>query len=244
MAEHFVSSKQQPLANGDHEIYIVDDNADIRSSLSLLMESFFIRPRVFESGAVFLAALPNLVAAPVLLDMRMAGTDGLAVLGELAANGIKWPVIMMTGHGDIAVAVKSMKLGAIDFLEKPFDPATLDICLTRAFGIMGDMSRSQQEKAMARARLAALTPRENDVVYSLLGGDANKIVAYQLGLSPRTVEMHRANAFAKLGLKTIADLIRMVRTADMAKSSVRATPIGRHARLHPASIPLSSHSLP
>ena len=178
------------------------------------MESLFIRPRLFESGAAFLAALPNLAPAPVLLDIWMAGIDGMTVLTEIAANAVEWPVIMMTGHGDIAVAVKSMKLGAIEFLEKPFGPDMLDVCLTRAFGILSEASRSNQKKAAARARLATLTPRENDVVNSLLGGDANKIVAYRLGLSPRTVEEYRANTMRKLGAPSLSELIQMAVLAN------------------------------
>lgn len=206
--------------NGHSHAYIVDDNAEMRQSLSFLLETIGITPRLFESGEAFLNCLADLEAAPIVLDIRMAGIDGVGVLAELATRGVKWPVIMMTGHGDIAIAVKSMKLGAIEFLEKPFEPEMLETSLTRAFGILAETTKLLHEQTAARQQLATLTPRENDVVRSLVDGAPNKIVAYRLGLSPRTVEMHRANAFAKLGLKNIAELVKLVSAADAAAPRV------------------------
>ncbi len=206
--------------NGHSHAYIVDDNAEMRQSLSFLLETIGITPRLFESGEAFLNCLADLEAAPIVLDIRMAGIDGVGVLAELATRGVKWPVIMMTGHGDIAIAVQSMKLGAIEFLEKPFEPEMLETSLTRAFGILVETTKLLHEQTAARQQLATLTPRENDVVRSLVDGAPNKIVAYRLGLSPRTVEMHRANAFAKLGLKNIAELVKLVSAADAAAPRV------------------------
>lgn len=185
------------------------------------MDSFGLPHALFESGEVFLDSLVDLLPGPVLLDIRMSGIDGIGVLTALAERGVRWPVIIMTGHGDVALAVTTMKMGAIEFLEKPFNPETLVDSLVRAFDILADVTHVEAEQAAARTRLATLTPRESDVVHSLIDGAANKIVAYRLNLSPRTVEMHRANAFAKLGLRNIADLIRMVRAADL-KASVCA----------------------
>lgn len=193
--------------------YIVDDDAEIRQSLAFLLEAMDTEPMVFANGPSFLQRLDELVPAPILLDVRMAGLDGVAVLAELATRKAGWPVIMITGHGDIAIAVKSMKLGAIDFLEKPFDAEALEISLTRAFDLLSRLSKTLEQQQMARRQLGTLTARESDVVRVLVDGAPNKIVAYRLGLSPRTVEMHRANAFAKLGLKNIADLVKLVGTA-------------------------------
>ena len=192
----------------------------MRNSIAFILDSLGILNRPFASGEAFLDSLGDLTPGPVLLDIRMSGIDGVGVLAALAVRGVKWPVIIITGHGDVAVAVKTMKLGAIEFLEKPFDPEMLVVSLKRAFAIVSKISVLEEEQAVARARLATLTPRENDVVHSLIDGSANKIVAYRLGLSPRTVEMHRANAFAKLGLRSIADLIRVISRAGAFATSV------------------------
>jgi two-component system response regulator FixJ len=197
-------------------VYIVDDNAQMQMSLAFLLDSLEIQYRIFESGEAFLDCLDTLAPGPLLLDIRMSRIDGIGVLTALSAKGVKWPVIVMTGHGDIAIAVKAMKLGAIEFLEKPFEPEALVDSLTRGFDILAEMARTLHDRDAARQQLATLTPREHDVVRALIDGSANKIVAYRLGLSSRTVEMHRANALAKLGLKCVPDLIRLVSTAAVA----------------------------
>ena len=216
MAIHMKHFSQHSRSLPQFKTYIVDDNKQVRMSLAFTLDSLEIRNRSFESGEDFLNSLAELSPGPVLLDIRMSGVDGIGVLSAMIARDVKWPVIVITGHGDVAIAVAAMKLGAIEFLEKPFDPEMLVVSLTRAFGILSDVTFAQQEQTAARAQLATLTPRESDVVFSLVDGSANKIVAYRLGLSPRTVEMHRANAFAKLGLRTVAELIRVVGTAELA----------------------------
>ena len=216
MAIHMKHFSQHSTSLPQFKTYIVDDNKQVRMSLAFTLDSLEIRNRSFESGEDFLNSLAELSPGPVLLDIRMSGVDGIGVLTAMIARDVKWPVIVITGHGDVAIAVAAMKLGAIEFLEKPFDPEMLVVSLTRAFGILSDVTFAQQEQTAARAQLATLTPRESDVVFSLVDGSANKIVAYRLGLSPRTVEMHRANAFAKLGLRTVAELIRVVGTAELA----------------------------
>lgn len=216
MAIHMKHFSQHSTSLPQFKTYIVDDNKQVRMSLAFTLDSLEIRNRSFESGEDFLNSLAELSPGPVLLDIRMSGVDGIGVLSAMIARDVKWPVIVITGHGDVAIAVAAMKLGAIEFLEKPFDPEMLVVSLTRAFGILSDVTFAQQEQTAARAQLATLTPRESDVVFSLVDGSANKIVAYRLGLSPRTVEMHRANAFAKLGLRTVAELIRVVGTAELA----------------------------
>ena len=216
MAVHMKHFSQHSTSLPQFKTYIVDDNKQVRMSLAFTLDSLEIRNRSFESGEDFLNSLAELSPGPVLLDIRMSGVDGIGVLSAMIARDVKWPVIVITGHGDVAIAVAAMKLGAIEFLEKPFDPEMLVVSLTRAFGILSDVTFAQQEQTAARAQLATLTPRESDVVFSLVDGSANKIVAYRLGLSPRTVEMHRANAFAKLGLRTVAELIRVVGTAELA----------------------------
>ena len=216
MAIHMKHFSQHSTSLPQFKTYIVDDNKQVRMSLAFTLDSLEIRNRSFESGEDFLNSLAELSPGPVLLDIRMSGVDGIGVLSAMIARDVKWPVIVITGHGDVAIAVAAMKLGAIEFLEKPFDPEMLVVSLTRAFGILSDVTFAQQEQTAARAQLATLTPRESDVVFSLVDGSANKIVAYRLGLSPRTVEMHRANAFTKLGLRTVAELIRVVGTAELA----------------------------
>ena len=216
MAVHMKHFSQHSRSLPQFKTYIVDDNKQVRMSLAFTLDSLEIRNRSFESGEDFLNSLAELSPGPVLLDIRMSGVDGIGVLSAMIARDVKWPVIVITGHGDVAIAVAAMKLGAIEFLEKPFDPEMLVVSLTRAFGILSGVTFAQQDQTAARAQLATLTPRESDVVFSLVDGSANKIVAYRLGLSPRTVEMHRANAFAKLGLRTVAELIRVVGTAELA----------------------------
>jgi two-component system response regulator FixJ len=215
MAVDMKSLSQQTKLLANFKTYVVDDNKQVRMSLAFTLDSLEIQNRTFESGEDFLNCLDELTPGPILLDIRMSGIDGIGVLGALAERGVRWPVIVITGHGDVAIAVTAMKLGAIEFLEKPFDPEMLVVTLTRAFGILSDVSFEQQEQAAARAQLASLTPRERDVVFGLIDGSANKIVAYKLDLSPRTVEMHRANAFAKLRLRTVADIIKLVGTAKL-----------------------------
>jgi two-component system response regulator FixJ len=212
--KHFLSQSENFAGV---KTYIVDDNKQVRMSLAFTLDSLGLRSRAFESGADFLECLCELTPGPILLDIRMSGIDGIGVLVALADRKVTWPVIIITGHGDLAIAVTAIKLGAIDFLEKPFDPEVLVVSLTRALGILCDVSFAKQEQTSARMQLASLSPRESQVVFGLTDGLSNTIIACKLGLSPRRIEMHRANALAKLGWRTVADLVRLVSKAGLGR---------------------------
>ncbi|WP_298191025.1 response regulator [Novosphingobium sp.] len=196
-------------------VYLIDDDADVRKSLHFLLGVSSITAWPFAESADFLDQLDELPPAPILLDIRMPRIDGLQMLALLKEREITWPVIMMTAHGDIAVAVRAMKLGAIEFLEKPFEPDLLEQALDQAYGVLGRIERTVQSRRRARQLLGQLSRRESEVLTILMEGVPNKIAAHRLDLSPRTVEMHRGNALAKLGLKSIAEAVALVTAADL-----------------------------
>ena len=196
-------------------VYIIDDDTDVRQSLHFLLASFSINAWPFAQAADFIEQLPSLKPAPVLTDVRMPHIDGLELLAILKEREVDWPVIVMTAHGDVKIAVRAMKLGAIDFLEKPFQPNMLEIMLERAFDLVDQTDRIVRARNDARDLIAQLSRREREIVLILMNGIANKAAAHKLGLSVRTVEMHRSNALAKLGLKSMAEVMALVTTADL-----------------------------
>ena len=197
-------------APAESHVYVVDDDIEMRKSLHFLLSTMAIRSWPFGSGEDFFQQLPFLELAPILLDIRMAGMDGFEVLNELAARKVNWPIIVMTAHGDIAIAVRAMKLGAIEFLEKPFEPDALEAALARGFAIGTEIRAAAARQAVARGQLETLTDRERQVLDGLIEGASNKIIAYRLGLSVRTVEMHRGNAMGKLKLKSVAEAVALM----------------------------------
>ena len=196
-------------------VYVVDDDVDMRKSLHFLLAASSIAAWPFSSGEDFIEQLSGLVPAPILLDIRMPGIDGMQVLVVLKERAVNWPIIMMTAHGEVSMAVSAMKLGAIDFLEKPFQADMLDRVLALAFDALEQSDRTTHELEDARSMMARLSKRENDVIAMLMTGALNKTVAYRLGLSPRTVEMHRRHALAKLGLKSIAEVVLLAVAAGL-----------------------------
>lgn len=200
-------------------IYVVDDDASVRRSLHFMLSSQAMTVWPFSSATDFLDQLPTLVPAPVLLDIRMANIDGLQLLEILKVREVSWPVIILTAHGDVAVAVRAMKLGAIEFLEKPFEPELLDNALGQAFALLEHSEHEMSERDRARFRIGQLTARESETMAILMEGVLNKEAAHRLNLSVRTVEMHRANALVKLGVKSIAEVVRLANigglTAEM-----------------------------
>ena len=190
-------------------IYVVDDDEAIRRSLSFLLKTSGYAVRLFEGGTVFLKEAAGLEPGCVLLDVRMPDIDGLEVQRELRARGIMLPVVIMTGHGDIDMAVAAMKAGASEFIEKPFEKAALLGCVEAA-RLLSAADRGAGARAEdARARLNALTDRERDVLDGLVEGLPNKTIAFDLGISPRTVEIHRANLMQKLEVKSLAEALRI-----------------------------------
>jgi two-component system response regulator FixJ len=170
--------------------------------------------KTYDSG-VGLLAIDDLPPGCILLDVRMPEIDGLEVQAELRRRGLPHPVIIMTGHGDIAVAVQAMKEGAVDFIEKPFEKAVLLSALDEGFTRINSSARSEARVEVAQATLRKLTPRERDVLEGLVRGHPNKTIAYDLGISPRTVEIHRANVMSKLEVASLSEALRIAFAAGL-----------------------------
>lgn len=196
-------------------VHVVDDEESIRKSLSFLLRSARYRVQCWTSGSAFLRGVSRLEPACVLLDISMPGMDGLEVQAQMVAQGIGLPVIVLTGHGDVTLAVKAMKAGAVDFIEKPFDRQKLLDALVRAFDQIADADARRDQAIAARVQIAALTAREREVIEGLACGYPNKTIAFDLGISPRTVEVHRANLMAKLEVTNFADALRIAFAAGL-----------------------------
>lgn len=192
----------------DGTIHIVDDDEAIRDSLSLLLGAAGYEVAAYPSAEAFLVASTHGPGC-VLIDVRMPGMGGLELQEELARHGRRIPVILMTGHADVPLAVKAMKAGAVDFVEKPFDEKAMLTAIQRAFTLGLEAARAEAEGNQIGSRLAHLTPREREVLEALVAGKANKIIAYELSISPRTVEIHRARVMEKMEARTLSDLVRM-----------------------------------
>ena len=208
-----------PSSQGQRRVYIIDDDGDVRKSLSFLLSTASMTVWTFSSATDFLAELRCLVPAPILLDVRMADIDGLQLLAMLEERSILWPVIVMTAHGEVVIAVRAMKLGAIEFLEKPFDPDVLHQALEHAFAILEQLEGTLRSRDQARALIERLSSREREVLGILAEGVPNKLVAHRLGITVRTVEMHRGNALAKLSIKSIAEFMTIAALAQMPPRS-------------------------
>jgi two-component system response regulator FixJ len=196
-------------------VVIVDDDEAVRSSTAQLLQRIGHAVQTFASGDSFLAAeLPSDIGC-VLLDIRMPGTDGLAVMRELRQRESALAVIILTGHGDIALAVEAMKLGATDFLEKPSHPDSLQQAINNAFSKSSRSAESQLAANEAREKVEALSARQRDVLKGIVKGKQSKIIAHELDLSTRTVEAYRAQLLAKLGVRGTADAVRIALAAGL-----------------------------
>lgn len=202
----------------DKIVYVVDDDEAIRRSLSFMLKTSGHQVELFVCGEDFLKAAGKLGPGCVLLDIRMPGMDGLEVQAAMGARGVTLPVVVMTGHGDIALAVRAMKGGAIDFLEKPFEKAAMLAALEQGFARLGASDLRKIRAREAATRLEALTPRERDVLRGLVEGLPNKSIAYDLGISPRTVEIHRANLMSKLDVKSLSEALRIAFAAELGEA--------------------------
>ena len=190
-------------------IFVVDDDDAVRASLRALLETSGYRTARFASGVAFLDSADTGRGACVLLDVKMRELDGLEVQRRLNERGVMLPVIIITGHGDIAMAVQAMRAGAVDFLEKPVSRDRLLEAVARAIESGRDARRDRRERTDIDARLEALTTREREVLEQLVMGRANKVVAYELGISSRTVEVYRRNVMAKMHADSLSHLVRM-----------------------------------
>jgi two-component system, LuxR family, response regulator FixJ len=190
-------------------VHVIDDDADVRQSLAFLLSTAGIAVRVHESAIAFLEALPTIERGCIVTDVRMPGMDGIALQRRLKADKNGIPVIVMTGHGDIALAVEAMKAGAVDFIEKPFDDDVLIGAIKTALSRGRESSQRRSGQSEVRERLKLLSERERQVLDGLVAGKPNKIIAFDLGISPRTVEIYRANVMTKMKADSLSALVRM-----------------------------------
>ncbi len=195
--------------------YVVDDEAAVRQSLRLLLGAEGYDVQTFDGGEAFLQAAAALPLGCVLLDLRMARLDGLSVQRMLVEQKLPHAVILVTAHGDVPVAVQAMKAGACDFIEKPFTAEDMLRAVAQALEQVRSTRDEAAEAAEAASRVAALSARETDVLLGLVAGRQNKVIANALGISPRTVEIHRANLMAKLGVRSLPDAVRLALAAGM-----------------------------
>jgi two-component system response regulator FixJ len=197
-------------------IHVIDDDAAVRGSLTFLFEAAGFPVQSYGSAAAFLDAVATLGAGCVLTDVRMPDFDGLALQRRLTELGVAMPVIVMTGHADVPIAVQALKEGAFDFIEKPFDDERLLAAVRGALEAGRQRWGKAAELEAVTTRLASLTPREREVLVGLVAGNPNKTIAYDLGTSPRTIEVHRARVMEKMQARSLAELVRMVLAIDRA----------------------------
>jgi len=196
-------------------IHLVDDEDAIRRAAGFMLRTSGFEVKTYPSGVEFLKEAKAADPGCILLDVRMPEMDGLEVQAELNARGVAMPVIVLTGHGDITTAVQAMKAGAVDFIEKPFEKATLLAAIDMAFERLEQRHEASASEQEAQVRIAGLTNREQDVLRGLVRGHPNKTIAYDLGISPRTVEVHRANVMSKLGVRSLSEALRIAFAAGL-----------------------------
>ncbi len=195
-------------------IFIVDDDADVRDSLRALLESADFGVADFSSAKAFLAA-PVPRGGCMIVDIRMPDMDGLELQEELVKRNVDIPVIVVTGHGDVPLAVKAMKAGVIDFIEKPYDDELLLDSVRRALATSSGQRRPLSVDPAIMSLIASLTPREREVLEHLIAGRPNKVIAFELGISPRTVEIHRAHLMEKMRVRSLPELVRVAVAAGV-----------------------------
>ena len=190
-------------------VHVIDDDADVRQSLAFLLTAAGLTVRVHDSAVAFLEVLPDIKEGCVVTDVRMPGMDGLELQRRLQQMKVQLPVIVMTGHGDVPLAVEAMKSGAVDFIEKPFEDETLLSAIRSALTRQAQASERDARASAIQQRIAKLSEREREVLDRLVAGKANKVIAFELGISPRTVEVYRANVMTKMQAESLSELVRM-----------------------------------
>lgn len=194
----------------DGFVHVIDDDDAARDSLRFMLEAAGVRVRTYESAKDFLAGMADAEAGCIITDVRMPEITGIELLERVRKTNDRFPVIVITGHGDIPLAVEAMKLGAVDFFEKPYDDEALLAAVQSALTRQHDDADRQAAAAAIRARLASLSHRERQVLDGLVAGHPNKVIAYNLQISPRTIEIYRANVMAKMQASSLSELVRMV----------------------------------
>ena len=194
-------------------VHVIDDDEAMRESLSFLLDTAGYAARSYESAAQFLAAASE-ARGCIVTDVRMPDMSGLELVRRLRERGSTTPVIVITGHGDVPLAVEAMKAGVHDFLEKPFDDDVFLAAVAGALDAATRVSQQEADRGKFEAMLESLSPREQDVLHGVVAGKPNKIIAYELGISPRTVEVYRANVMTKTGASSLSELVRMALLAN------------------------------
>jgi len=190
-------------------VYVVDDDDAVRRSATFMLRHAGFKVQAVDSGVAFLKLAKGAERGCVLLDVRMPDMDGLQVQQQMISDGIDMPVVILTGHGDVEIAVQTMRAGATNFLEKPYEKEALIAAMEEAFERLEDSNLKEMAAPEAKVRLACLTGREQDVLDGLMAGYPNKTIAYDLGISPRTVEIYRANMMEKLRVRSLAEALRI-----------------------------------
>jgi two-component system response regulator FixJ len=193
----------------DAIVHVIDDDEAVRQSLEFLLRASGVAAKTYESASAFLSALPTVETGCIITDVRMPGISGIELLKRLGEMQVKLPVIVITGHGDVPLAVEAMKFGAVDFLEKPFEDEHLLGSVRSALDRAQQNAARDAKRTEVEARLATLTNREREVLGGLVAGKPNKIIAFDLAISPRTVEIYRANVMTKMGAASLSELVRM-----------------------------------
>ncbi|MBN8889182.1 MAG: hypothetical protein ABS99_05065 [Acetobacteraceae bacterium SCN 69-10] len=196
-------------------VHVVDDDAAVRRTLALVLTAHNLPVRCYDSAEQLLSSLDGIEPGCMVVDLRMPGMNGMALQRELVRRGCRLPVIIVTGHAEVAVAVQAMKAGAVDFLEKPYSEATMLAAIRAALAQLADAGQHEAQAAAAAQRVATLTPREREVLHWLLDGCGNKMIAQTLGISPRTVEIHRARLMEKLECRSLAEVLRTALAAGV-----------------------------
>jgi two-component system response regulator FixJ len=204
------------LSTADTVVDIVDDEEAVRNSLAFLLTSAGFAVRVHETATEFLALAPTISNGCLITDLRMPDMDGVELLRRLRASGAMLPAIVITGHGDVQMAVEAMKNGALDFIEKPFADDVLIDSIGRAVNRAVEQHQSAAAAEQVRQRLETLSDRERQVLGGVVAGQPNKTIAFNLGISPRTVEVYRAGLMAKMQARSLAELVRMVMDSGIA----------------------------
>ena len=199
----------------EHLVHVIDDDEAMRKSLTFLLEGGGFDVRTYESADLFLVCAGTLVDGCIVTDVRMPGMDGLGLARHLKAIGFELPIIVITGHGDVPLAVEAMKVGVMDFLEKPFDGAALVKAVRTAISQCPSEPRLMLSDPF-RDLLGQLSPRETEVLRGVLAGKANKVIAFELGISARTVDVYRANVMSKTGAASFLQLVRMAISAGFS----------------------------
>ena len=199
------------------KVYVIDDDEAMRDSLNFLLDSAGLEVTLFETAQHFLDALPGLDFGCVVSDVRMPGVDGIELLKRMKAGQSRFPILIMTGHGDVPLAVEAMKLGAVDFLEKPFEDDRLTSMIEAAIRRAEPAAKDDAVTQDIAARIATLSPRERQVMEGLIAGLSNKLIARDYDISPRTIEVYRANVMTKMQAGSVSELVRQAIRGGLLK---------------------------